>query len=184
MTQHNIALAIDALKDLLGDRLSTGKSIREIHGRDEAYSEPALPDAVAFPESTQEVSAIVKICARYKVPVVPFGIGTSLEGHVIPTHGGISVDTSRMNKILEIHESDLDAVVQPGVSRTQLNEELRATGLMFTGDAWRNGRNARVWNQHCALWHHARECLGARGCVARRHGDRDRIAGAEIFGRI
>ena len=134
MTQHNIALAIDALKDLLGDRLSTGKSIREIHGRDEAYSEPALPDAVAFPESTQEVSAIVKICARYKVPVVPFGIGTSLEGHVIPTHGGISVDTSRMNKILEIHESDLDAVVQPGVSRTQLNDELRATGLMFTVD--------------------------------------------------
>ena len=134
MTQHNTALPIAALKDLLGDRLSTGESIREIHGRDEAYSEPALPDAVAFPESTQEVSAIVKICARYKVPVVPFGIGTSLEGHVIPTHGGISVDTSRMNKILEIHESDLDAVVQPGVSRTQLNEELRATGLMFTVD--------------------------------------------------
>ena len=138
MTQHNIALAIDALKDLLGDRLSTGKSIREIHGRDEAYSEPALPDAVAFPESTQEVSAIVKICARYKVPVVPFGIGTSLEGHVIPTHGGISVDTSRMNKILEIHESDLDAVVQPGVSRTQLNEELRATGLFFPVDPGAN----------------------------------------------
>ncbi len=134
MTQHNTALAIAALKDLLGDRLSTGESIREIHGRDEAYSEPALPDAVAFPESTQEVSAIVKICAQHRVPVVPFGIGTSLEGHVIPTHGGISVDTSRMNKILEIHESDLDAVVQPGVSRTQLNQELRATGLMFTVD--------------------------------------------------
>ena len=134
MTQRNTALAVAALKDLLGDRLSTGESIREIHGRDEAYSEPALPDAVAFPQSTDEVSAIVKICARYKVPVVPFGIGTSLEGHVIPTHGGISVDTSRMNKILEVHESDLDAVVQPGVSRTQLNEELRATGLMFTVD--------------------------------------------------
>ena len=134
MTQHNTALAIAALRDLLGDRLSTGESIREIHGRDEAYSEPALPDAVAFPESTQEVSAIVKICAQHRVPVVPFGIGTSLEGHVIPTHGGISVDTSRMNKILEIHESDLDAVVQPGVSRTQLNQELRATGLMFTVD--------------------------------------------------
>ncbi len=134
MTQRNTALAIAALKELLGDRLSTGESIREIHGRDEAYSQPALPDAVAFPESTVEVSAIVKICARYKVPVVPFGIGTSLEGHVIPTHGGISVDTSRMNKILEVHESDLDAVVQPGVSRTQLNEGLRATGLMFTVD--------------------------------------------------
>lgn len=127
-------MAVAALKDLLGDRLSIGESIREIHGRDEAYSEPALPDAVAFPQSTDEVSAIVKICAQHKVPVVPFGVGTSLEGHVIPIHGGISIDTSRMNKILEIHESDLDAVVQPGVSRTQLNDELRATGLMFTVD--------------------------------------------------
>ncbi|MDO6484769.1 FAD-binding oxidoreductase [Shimia thalassica] len=134
MTQRNTALAIATLKDLLGDRLSTGESIREIHGRDEAYSQPALPDAVAFPESTDEVSAIVNTCVQHKVPVVPFGIGTSLEGHVIPIHGGISVDTSRMNKILDVHESDLDAVVQPGVSRTQLNEALRATGLMFTVD--------------------------------------------------
>jgi D-lactate dehydrogenase (cytochrome) len=134
MTKGNIALAISALETLLGDRLSTGESIREIHGRDEAYSTPALPDAVAFPESTEEVSKIMKICSQFQVPVVPFGIGTSLEGHVIPINGGISVDTSRMNKVLEIHESDLDAVVQPGVSRTQLNDELRATGLMFTVD--------------------------------------------------
>ncbi len=134
MTTDNTALAISALKALLGDRLSTGDSIRDIHGRDEAYSTPALPDAVAFPESTEEVSKIMKICSQFQVPVVPFGIGTSLEGHVIPIHGGISVDTSRMNKVLEIHESDLDAVVQPGVSRTQLNDELRATGLMFTVD--------------------------------------------------
>lgn len=134
MTKDNIALAISALKTLIGDRLSTGESIREIHGRDEAYSTPALPDAVAFPESTEEVSKIMKICSQFQVPVVPFGIGTSLEGHVIPIHGGISVDTSRLNKVLEIHESDLDAVVQPGVSRTQLNDELRATGLMFTVD--------------------------------------------------
>ena len=134
MTKDNIALAISALKTLIGDRLSTGESIREIHGRDEAYSTPALPDAVAFPESTEEVSKIMKICSQFQVPVVPFGIGTSLEGHVIPIHGGISVDTSRMNKVLEIHESDLDAVVQPGVSRTQLNDELRASGLMFTVD--------------------------------------------------
>lgn len=134
MTQDNISLALSELQDLLGDRLSTGQSVREIHGRDEAYSEPALPDAVAFPESTDEVSTIMKICSAHKVPVVPFGIGTSLEGHVIPIHGGISVDTSRMNKVLEIHESDLDAVVQPGVTRTQLNDDLRATGLMFTVD--------------------------------------------------
>ncbi|WP_282159424.1 FAD-binding oxidoreductase [Shimia thalassica] len=134
MTQDKILLALSELQDLLGERLSTGQSVREIHGRDEAYSELALPDAVAFPESTDEVSAIMKICAAHKVPVVPFGIGTSLEGHVIPIHGGISVDTSRMNKVLEIHESDLDAVVQPGVTRTQLNNDLRATGLMFTVD--------------------------------------------------
>ncbi|MDO6800360.1 FAD-binding oxidoreductase [Shimia thalassica] len=134
MTQDNILLALSELQDLLGERISTGQSVREIHGRDEAYSEPALPDAVVFPESTDEVSAIMKTCSAHKVPVVPFGIGTSLEGHVIPIHGGISVDTSRMNKVLEIHESDLDAVVQPGVTRTQLNNDLRATGLMFTVD--------------------------------------------------
>ncbi|CUK02810.1 putative FAD-linked oxidoreductase [Shimia thalassica] len=134
MTQDTISLALAELRDLLGDRLSTGQSVREIHGRDEAYSTPALPDGVAFPESTAEVSAIMKICSAHKIPVVPFGIGTSLEGHVIPIHGGISIDTSRMNKVLEIHESDLDAVVQPGVTRTQLNDNLRATGLMFTVD--------------------------------------------------
>ena len=189
MTQHNSALAIAALKDLLGDRLSTGESIREIHGRDEAYSEPALPDAVAFPESTQEVSAIVKICAQHRVPVVPFGIGTSLEGHVIPTHGGISVDTSRMNKILEIHESDLDAVVQPGGSRTQLNDELRATGLMFTVDpgadaTLRDGCHTRIRYELGSLRHDARECLSARSCFARRHDNRNWNAGAKILGRL
>ena len=134
MMQDTISLALSDLRDLLGDRLSTGQSVREIHGRDEAYSTPALPDAVAFPKSTDEVSAIMKICSAHKVPVVPFGIGTSLEGHVIPIRGGISMDTSQMNKVMEIHESDLDAVVQPGVTRTQLNDKLRATGLMFTVD--------------------------------------------------
>lgn len=132
--QDNIAVAIAELETLLGKRLSTGQSVREIHGRDEAYTSAALPDAVAFPENTEEVSAIMKVCSAHKVPVIPFGIGTSLEGHVIPIHGGISVDTSLMNKVLTIHDSDLDAVVQPGVSRTQLNRELRMTGLMFTVD--------------------------------------------------
>ncbi|MFV2054155.1 FAD-binding oxidoreductase [Aliiroseovarius sp. YM-037] len=134
MTSQNIASAIEELKALLGDRLSTGSSILEMHSHDEAYSTPVMPDAVAFPETTEEVSEVVKICARHKCPVVPYGIGTSLEGHVIPVAGGVSVDTSRMNKVLEIHDSDLDAVVEPGVTRTQLNEELRATGLMFTVD--------------------------------------------------
>lgn len=134
MSQLNHAGAIEELKSLLGGRLSTGQSVREMHGRDEAYTTPALPDAVAFPESTAEVSKIMKVCTAHACPVVPFGVGTSLEGHVVPVHGGVSVDTSRMNQILCVNDQDLDAVVQPGVSRNQLNENLRATGLMFTVD--------------------------------------------------
>ena len=126
--------AIEVLRNLLGERLSTGISIREFHGRDEAYTSPSLPDAVAFPNSTAEVSQIVKICAQYRCPMVPFGLGTSLEGHVVPIYGGVSIDTSRMNRILEIHDQDLNAVVQPGVTRKQLNAELRASSLMFTVD--------------------------------------------------
>jgi len=113
MTPEFIQSAISELQALLKDRLSTGSSILEMHSHDEAYTTPALPDAVAYPESTEEVSAVVKICAKYGCPVVPYGIGTSLEGHVVPIHGGVSVDTSRMNKILDVHESDWDAVVQP-----------------------------------------------------------------------
>lgn len=134
----NIRLAIDKLSTLLGDRLSTGSSVLALHGRDEAYSTPALPDAVVFPENTAEVSDIMRICAAHGCPVIPFGIGTSLEGHIIPRHGGVSIDTSRMNRIVQIHDSDWDAVVQPGVTRVQLNEELRTTGLMFTVDPGAN----------------------------------------------
>ncbi len=131
---NNNEAAILELKALMGDRLSQGSSILELHSRDEAYSSPALPDAVVFPESTEEVSAIMKICSKYQCPVIPFGIGTSLEGHVIPINGGISIDTNRMNQVLTIHDGDKDAVVEPGVTRTQLNHALRATGLMFTVD--------------------------------------------------
>jgi D-lactate dehydrogenase (cytochrome) len=126
--------AIQALQKLLGKRLSTGSSICEIHGHDEAYIASALPHAVAFPNSTKEVSEIVKICAAHGCPMVPFGVGTSLEGHVVPTQGGISIDTSHMNRVLEIRDQDLNVVVQPGVTRSQLNTELRALGLMFTVD--------------------------------------------------
>lgn len=134
MSTADIAATITALKALLGDRLSTGSSILDQHSRDEAYATPARPDAVAFPETTEEVSEILKICSRNGCPVIPYGIGSSLEGHIVPVKGGITVDTSRMNRVLEIHESDLDAVVEPGVTRVQLNEALRATGLMFTVD--------------------------------------------------
>ena len=134
MELDRVKKTIEDLRSLLGERLSTGSSILEQHSHDEAYSTPMQPDAVAFPESTEEVSQIMKVCTLHQCPVVPFGIGTSLEGHVIPIHGGISIDTSRMKAILAVNTEDMDAVVQPGVSRTQLNEELRATGLMFTVD--------------------------------------------------
>ena len=134
MTAANIDATVTALRDLLGDRLSPGSSVLDQHSADEAYTTPARPDAVAFPETAEEVSAVLRICSQYKCPVVPYGIGSSLEGHVVPVQGGITIDTSRMNKVLEIHASDLDAVVEPGVTRTQLNDALRATGLMFTVD--------------------------------------------------
>ena len=136
---HDMTLA--TLQTLLGDRLSTGDVVRAAHSRDEAYSAPALPDAVAFPTDVDEVAAIMKACSATGCPVVPFGIGTSLEGHVVPLHGGVSVDLSRMDRILEIDERNLLAVVEPGVTRNQLNEALRATGLMFTVDP---GANATI----------------------------------------
>ena len=138
MSSENITVAITQLRELLGDRLSTGSSILELHSRDEAYSKPMVPDAVAFPESTREVSQIMQICSANRTPVVAYGVGTSLEGHVVPLKGGISLDTSHMKQIVAIFESDMNAVVQPGVTRVQLNEELRATGLMFTVDPGAN----------------------------------------------
>ncbi|OSQ51466.1 FAD-binding oxidoreductase [Marivita geojedonensis] len=134
MSNTHIEATIAALRDILGDRLSTGSSILDQHSHDEAYTTPVLPDAVAFPETTEEVSLILKVCSQHGCPVVPYGVGSSLEGHIVPVQGGITVDTSRMNRVLQINESDLDAVVEPGVTRVQLNEELRATGLMFTVD--------------------------------------------------
>jgi D-lactate dehydrogenase (cytochrome) len=126
--------ALEELRALLAERLSTGPSILDEHGRDEAYTPPQRPDAVAFPESTEEVSQIMRICTRHRCPVIAYGMGTSLEGQIVPTAGGISLDMSRMNRVLQVNEHDLDAVVQPGVTRKQLNDDLRATGLMFTVD--------------------------------------------------
>jgi len=122
------------LTALLGDRCSTANAVREHHSHDESYHHPAMPDAVCFAHSTEEVSEIVKICGRHGVPIVPYGVGTSLEGHVIPEHGGVTVDLSQMNEVLEVNEEDLDCIVQPGVTRKQLNEYLRATGLFFPID--------------------------------------------------
>ncbi len=122
------------LRSLLGSRLSLSGTERERHSRDEAYLTPALPDAVAFPESTEEVSAILRLAHEHRVPVVAFGVGTSLEGHVIPVKGGVSLDMSRMNSVLDVHSEDRDVVVQPGVTRRQLDRHLRDSGLFFPVD--------------------------------------------------
>ncbi len=133
-----IETAIAALEPLLGARLSLAKAVLQQHGENEAYHPVTPPDAVAFPESTAEVSEIVKICAAHGCPVVPYGTGTSLEGHHLAIKGGLCLDMSRMNAVLAVHEADMDAVVQPGVTRAQLNEDLRATGLFFPVDPGAN----------------------------------------------
>ncbi|TYO91544.1 FAD-binding oxidoreductase [Oceanicella actignis] len=130
----SIENAIERLEAMLGPRLSTAAAIREHHGRNETYYPVTPPDAVAFPETTEEVAAIVRLCAEERCPIVPWGVGTSLEGHALAFEGGLSLDMSRMDRILEVHEADMDAVVQPGVTRKRLNEELRATGLFFPVD--------------------------------------------------
>ena len=125
---------LEELKSLLGDRATASTGVREHHGKDESYFPYAPPDAVVFPESTEEVRAVVDLCRRHRTPVIPFGVGTSLEGHVLAIRGGVCVDLSRMNQVLAVHEADLDAVVQAGVTRKQLNEHIRHTGLFFPVD--------------------------------------------------
>jgi D-lactate dehydrogenase (cytochrome) len=123
-----------ALRGLLGDRLSTSATICEQHGKDESYHPAHAPDAVAFPHRTEEVAAIVKLCAERHTPVIAFGTGTSLEGQVAALRGGISVDMTQMNRILQVNAEDLDATIEAGVTRKQLNEHLRDTGLFFPID--------------------------------------------------
>ncbi|CAI5738759.1 unnamed protein product [Hyaloperonospora brassicae] len=130
-----------ALKELLGDRLSTAASVLEQHGTDESYHAVAPPDAVAFVQSTEEVSEVVKICAAGDTPVIPFGAGSSLEGHISAVQGGVSVDLTGMNAVLNVEFENMSCKVQAGVTREQLNVDLRATGLMFPVDP---GANASI----------------------------------------
>lgn len=125
---------IAELTELLGDRLTTTMAVREHHGHGEDYYAPYPPDAVCFPHSTEEVAEIVKICAAHHTPVIPFGTGTSVEGHVTAPHGGVTIDLMQMNNVVEVNAEDLDCRVQAGVTRKQLNEYLRDTGLFFPID--------------------------------------------------
>ncbi|MCK0510489.1 FAD-binding oxidoreductase [Aromatoleum buckelii] len=117
-----------------GTRFSTAEAVRAHHGHDESHFPDMLPDAVVWPHDTAEVVAIVEACGRHRVPIVPFGAGSSLEGHILPLHGGISVDFSEMNKVLAVHGEDMDVVVQPGITRKQLNAALHGSGLFFPVD--------------------------------------------------
>lgn len=130
----NIGAVLEELAALLGERLSVSPAIREAHGRDESWHPVEAPDAVAFANSTQDVSEIVKICARHKFPVIPFGTGTSLEGHISAPFGGLSLDLSQMNRILQVNADDLDVHLEAGVTRKALNVHLRDQGLFFPID--------------------------------------------------
>ena len=125
---------IDTLKAEFGTRCSTAQAVREQHGRDESAFAVPPPSAVVFAESTADVARVLALCNEQAVPVIPFGAGSSLEGHLLAVQGGISLDVSRMNRVLSINADDLTVTVQPGVSRKQLNEEIKHTGLFFPID--------------------------------------------------
>jgi D-lactate dehydrogenase (cytochrome) len=125
---------LDALQARFGTQFSTALVVREQHGRDESAFSVPPPVAVVFAQSTQDVADAVKLAAQYKVPVIPFGVGSSLEGHLLAVQGGISLDVSRMNQVLAIDANDLTVTVQPGVTRKQLNEAVKSTGLFFPID--------------------------------------------------
>jgi D-lactate dehydrogenase (cytochrome) len=157
------------LKTLLGPRVSTADAAREQHSHGESYHAPAWPDAVCFPASTSEVSEIVKISAKHGVPIIPFGAGTSIEGQVNAIRGGISIDMREMNKVLRVSAEDMDATVQAGVTRTQLNKSLRNTGLTFFIDP---GADASIGGMTATR---------ASGTTAVKYGTmRENVLGVEV----
>ncbi|HEV7267619.1 MAG TPA: FAD-linked oxidase C-terminal domain-containing protein [Falsiroseomonas sp.] len=169
MSPRPVDAVIAAARGFLGDRLTTNATVREQHSHGEDSSPPTLPDAVAFVESTEEVSRLLKLCQLHEVPVVPFGAGTSLEGHVNPVRAGISLDLSRMTAILEVNAEDMDCLVEPGVTRQQLNDHLRDQGLFFPVDP----------GSHCTLG--GMVATRASGTNAVRYGTiRENVLGLEV----
>jgi len=136
--EEGISAVLGILKQRFGERFQTGQAIRAQHAHTTTYIPTQAPDGVAFPENTQEVQEIVRACAAHRVPVIAFGVGSSLEGHVNAPGGGISLDMARMNRILAVHAQDLDCTVEPGVTREDLNRDLRDTGLFFPIDPGAN----------------------------------------------
>ncbi len=163
------AALIDALKARFGGNCSTALVVREQHGRDESSFQAPPPAAVVFAESTDDVAAAVKLASQYSVPVIPFGVGSSLEGHLLAVQGGISIDVSRMNQVLAIDADDLTVTVQPGVTRKQLNEAVKSTGLFFPIDP---GADASIGGMSATR---------ASGTNAVRYGTmRENVLGLEV----
>ena len=163
------AALIDALKARFAANCSTALAVREQHGRDESSFQAPPPAAVVFAQSTDDVAAAVKLAAQYSVPVIPFGVGSSLEGHLLAVQGGISIDVSRMDKVLAIDADDLTVTVQPGVTRKQLNEAVKSTGLFFPIDP---GADASIGGMSATR---------ASGTNAVRYGTmRENVLGLEV----
>ncbi|HEY7875442.1 MAG TPA: FAD-linked oxidase C-terminal domain-containing protein [Actinomycetota bacterium] len=157
------------LSALLGERFTVARAARDEHGRDESPLPPAPPDAVVWPESTDEVAAVVAICARARLPIIPFGAGTSLEGNVLATSGGVSIDLTRMNAIVRVGVLDLDVTVEAGVTRNELNERLARDGLFFPVDP---GANATIGGM---------AATGASGTTTVRYGAmRENVLGLKV----
>ena len=137
-TAEAIRSLTERLRATCGDRVATGQAIRDQHSHGEGLADGALPDVVVFPQTNEEVAAIVRLCAAARIPVIAFGVGTSLEGHVAALFGGVCIDLSQMSRVLEVNAEDLDCRVQAGVTREQLNAELKGTGLFFPIDPGAN----------------------------------------------
>jgi D-lactate dehydrogenase (cytochrome) len=171
VNQREVPAALIAeLKAHFGDRCSTALVVREQHGRDEsAYTTVPPPAAVVFAKCTDDVSQTVRMAAVFNVPIIPFGVGTSLEGHLLAVQGGISIDLGRMNKVLSINPEDLTVTVQAGVTRKQLNEEVKSTGLFFPIDP---GADATIGGMSATR---------ASGTNAVRYGTmRENVLGLEV----
>ncbi|RME18346.1 MAG: FAD-binding protein [Alphaproteobacteria bacterium] len=165
----SIETALTEIEALLGKRLSRAEAEREAHGRTETWYPPAPPDAVAWPESTEEVSRILAICNAHGCPVIGYGAGTSLEGHTSAVAGGLTLDFGRMNRLITVSPGDMTATVQPGLTREELNRELRTTGLFFSVDP---GANASLGGMAATR---------ASGTTAVRYGTiRDNILALEV----
>ncbi len=160
-----------ALQARFGARCTVAQAVREQHGRDESPFDVPPPDAVVFAESTADVAAVVALADQYAVPVIAFGVGSSLEGHLLAVQGGVSLDVSRMNRVLRINHEDLTVTVQPGVTRTQVNDEIRHTGLFFPIDP---GADASLGGMTATR---------ASGTNAVRYGTmRDNVLALEVVG--